>query len=124
MLRPASVPRSTLMPRLLLLLHRKTGPHSHHWSQSGGRPAENRMPSGRRTPSILITSAPRAPSSWVATGPAQNAVRSVTRMPDSGRVPASSPRAGSGRGGQCTRPLSAPNAGGSDGGRVVMASLR
>lgn len=82
------------------------------------------MPSGRRTPSTLITSAPRAPSSCVATGPAQNAVKSVIRTSDSGSASASSVRGGSGRGGQCRRALSAPSAGGCLGGLVAIASLR
>src|SRR5208283_4214131 len=90
--RPASVLSSILTPRLLLLLHKNTGPHSHHWSQVGGRPADNLMPSGRRTPSTLITSAPRAPRNWVATGPAQKAVKSVTRMSDNGSASASALR--------------------------------
>ena len=46
------------------------------------------MPSGRRTPSTLITSAPREPRSCVATGPAQKAVRSVIRMSDNGSASA------------------------------------
>src|SRR5207302_6411928 len=36
--------------------------------------------------SILITSAPKSPSSIVQNGPARNRVRSTTRTPSSGRI--------------------------------------
>ena len=55
-------------------------------SQTSGRliPPAKRMPSGRWIDSILITSAPSAPSTLVATGPAQNAEKSATFTPSSG----------------------------------------
>ena len=120
--RPCGVLSSRLMPRLLVLLHRNTGPHSHHWSQLGGRPPANRMPSGRRTPSTLMTSAPSAASTWVAIGPAQNAVKSTTRTPVKGSVSGAFRCLGRLPGrpflvASATRPLSAPSAGASSGRR-------
>ena len=122
--RPRGSLSSILTPRLFVLLHRKTGPHSHHCSHVGGLPPAKRMPSGLRTPSIFMTSAPNDASTWVATGPAQKAVKSATLIPASGRV---SDRPGSGspsRSGQCTRPVSSPTSGGEPGARVAIAGLR
>ena len=44
-----------------------------------------RVPSGRWIDSTLSTSAPKNPSIWLVYGPAQNEVRSKTRIPRSGR---------------------------------------
>ena len=119
--RPCGSAEFDTHPRLFVLLHRKTGPHSHHWSHVGGLPPANRMPSGLRTPSILMTSAPNDANTWVATGPAQKAVKSATLIPDSGRASArAGPCGSSSRGSQCTRPRVArpgPEASPAHGGR-------
>ncbi|PQM47664.1 hypothetical protein C1Y40_02124 [Mycobacterium talmoniae] len=68
------------------------------------------MPSGRWMDSTLITSAPNAASRWVAAGPAQNAVRSITRTPSSGK-PADATSGPDSRGGQGGSSLASPSAG-------------
>ena len=76
------------MPRLPRFT-RGTAPTSRRTAdrRCGRTAALNRMPSGRCTASTLITSAPIAASHAVANGPAQNAVKSSTRTPASGRSP-------------------------------------
>ncbi len=124
--RASGVLSSRVRSRLPPLQDRKTGPHSHHCSQVAGRPPGKPMPSGRRRPSTLITSPPSEARVCVATGPAQNAVKSTTRRPASGRAAdsVSSPRARFRRGGQSTRPSCSPGAGTAPGPIVSKASLR
>ena len=113
--RPSGRLRSRVTDRLLAFAPWNTKPHSHHRSTDAGFADVKRMPSGRWTDSTLTTSAPRAPSTWVAAGPAQKAVKSTMRTPSrgSGR---SAPVAGgvAGRASapdQSTAPVCSPSAG-------------
>ena len=92
--RPSGWPRSSVMPALAEVRTRGTAPTSRRTSgpRCGRTAALNRMPSGRCTASTLITSAPIAESHAVAAGPAQNAVKSSTFTPASGRSPAAPAR--------------------------------
>ena len=77
--RPRGFFKSSTMPRLLRLLVRKIAPMR---SSTGGGPApRTASPPGDST---LMTSAPRSPSIWVATGPSRMVVRSTTRIPTRG----------------------------------------
>ena len=54
---------------------------SHHWSSVKASPPSRRVPSGRTGDSRWMTSAPSIASTWLHSGPAQNAVMSRTRSP-------------------------------------------
>ncbi len=73
------------------------GHHSHHCGSLIGRVVLQRMPSGCFVDSTWITSAPRMAHAWPMSGPAQNAVRSSTRIPASGN--GTSPTGGTGASG-------------------------
>ncbi len=81
---PSAVPSSSVTSRLFSLTARKMDPVSHQWSTVGGLAPANRMPSGRLSPSTFTTSAPSEPSTRLPAGPAQKAVKSMTRMSASG----------------------------------------
>ena len=76
-------------PPLAEVRARGTAPTSRRSAgrRCGRTAALKRMPSGRCTDSTLMTSAPIAASHAVANGPDQNAVKSSTRTPASGRSP-------------------------------------
>ncbi len=86
---PSVRPRSRVTSRLAGLTAWKIHPHSHQRSVDGPLALVKRIPSARWIDSTLMTSAPRATSTWVAEGPAQKAVRSITRTPS--RPPRAAP---------------------------------
>ena len=84
--RRAAVSSSTATSSLSTLAPWNIGHHSHHRGSVIGRVPLSRMPSGCRVDSTWITSAPSTAHAYPMIGPAQNAVRSMIRIPASGRL--------------------------------------
>src|SRR5687768_7554316 len=103
---------SIVTPRLFVFVAWKYGDRSHHCAVVRGWWFIRRAPSGRVVDSTWITSAPNMPSVWAKNGPAQNDVKSATRRPSNGRVPA--PATGSntaGAAGRATALMGGPTEG-------------